>query len=307
MQRWKQLQPFNITCYQKLEDYYVSYHTEVHDLNLTNLFIWHKRHNLHYLEMHGYVVYVYYPENPFSCTFSEPVGDYADEKALLEVITQLFDISDQSGIQLSFRHVSERFKLFLEKHLYPFKAVALEDDFDYVYLAEELAHLSGNRFHKKKNHLNQFNKTYTTTSEIVPITVLNALDALDVAQKWCYENGCEGSNDLCFEFQGIQDLMHNWETLSNRGVVGQIIYVAGQPQAMTIAEPLNSDMFLIHIEKARTGFNGIYAAINHAMANVAWPTYTYINREQDMGIEGMRKAKRSYHPHHLVKKYDLHL
>ena len=307
MQLLNLLQPFTTSSFASLNDYYTAYQSEVHDLNLTNLLVWHKKHNLHYLEINGYVVYVYHPENPFSCTFSQPVGDYTDVKALKEVVTQLYDLCNQAGIKLSFRHVNEPFKIFLDDQDYPFVSKELEDDFDYVYLSVELAKLSGNRFHKKKNHLNQFNKTFSHTSEIKPITAENLLDAIAVAQKWCHDNGCEGENDLCFEYQGIKEMIQDWDFLSNRGIVGLIIYIEGQPQAMTIAEPLTHETFLIHIEKANGDFNGIYAAINHAMANIAYPNYIYINREQDMGMEGIRKAKRSYHPHHMVKKYDLHL
>jgi hypothetical protein len=91
------------------------------------------------------------------------------------------------------------------------------------------------------------------------------------------------------------------------GLKGGAILVNEKLEAFTLGEPLNRDTVVIHIEKANSAYEGLYSLINQAFLENEWSEYTYVNREQDLGEEGLRKAKESYFPHHMVNKYTLTL
>jgi len=295
--------------FEALKPYYLNYKSDIHDLNLTNLMIWRKKHNLHTLELSGYLWIVYKPGDPFGTYFSEPIGDYDDLEALKEATKMWFNYCHDNGYALNLRHIGETYLSVLEglysapeAHL---KVLPLEDDFDYVYLSEKLSTLSGNIYHKKKNHLNQFHKQFEGRFRIEFITAANAGTAFLAAKEWCESNGCGNSLDLCHEFQGIFEILSTWETQEKHHMEGVVIFVDDHPVALTFGEAIANDTFLVHVEKADHKIQGIYTAINQALANRIYTRFKYINREQDLGIEGLRKAKKSYHPHHLVKKFDI--
>lgn len=299
------IKKFDPLQYEDLKGYYNGYNSEIHDLNLTNLAIWHKKHELHTLEIQGYLWYVYNPNDPFNIKFSEPVGDYTQTDALKQATNAWIDYCTVHQYPISLRHVGETYKTFLSENGYDIVPLPVYDDFDYCYVTEELSNLAGNKFHKKKNHLNQFQKQYMNRFRIEPLTSDNVNGAFIAAKNWCVANGCGDTLDLCFEFSGIHHILSNWSLYQNRGLEGIVVYVDDNPVAFSFGEFLTKETFLVHIEKADQSIMGIYTAINHAMANQVKDRCLYLNREQDMGIEGIRKAKQSYHPHHLIPKYDV--
>ncbi len=299
--------PFSSLDVEHLKHYYTYYTSDIHDLNMTNLLIWRKKHDLHWTSIGGYLWYVYTPSDPFNVIFSEPVGDYRDIEALKNAVRLWLQYCDTHGIPRRFRLVGEAFKQILEDMNLIENMIAVEDNFDYCYETTSLATLSGNRYHKKKNHLNQFVKKYEGAYAIQSISEENALDAFQAAKKWCIANGCGEDLDLCFEYNGIQEILNHWAFYQSIGLEGVVIYVDDSPVALTFGEFIPNDTFLVHIEKADQTVQGIYTAINHAMANQVIGRCQTLNREQDMGIEGIRKAKQSYHPSHLVSKYNVNI
>lgn len=290
--------------YPKLKPYYEMYTSEIHDLTLTNQLIWRGKHNLHILELGGYLWFVYHPENALEVSFSEPVGAYDNLTALKNALDEWRRFCLEYGFPMRIRHFGQAFKDALIELEIPFHADEIVDDFDYVYLTDELAKLSGNRFHKKKNHLNQFLKKYENRFKIEAISESNAGDALVAARRWCVLNGCGETLDLCHEYHGILEVLTHWSLMASRGLEGVLVYVDDVPVAMSFGEMIGTQTFLVHIEKADPEVTGAFTVINHALANQVLDRCIYINREQDMGSEGIRKAKLSYHPHHLVLKYD---
>lgn len=301
------LKPFTIESYDSLKPYYENYLSEIHDLNLTNLTIWRHKHRLHYIEIKGYVWYQYHSTESSEISFSEPVGDYSNTQALLESTKAWIHYAHTHHFPLKLRHIGTFFQNFLENNGFIIESEAIEADFDYLYESQNLAQLSGNRYHKKKNHVNQFKKNYAHAMKSESITPVNALEALKAAKNWCIANGCKDSMDLCHEFNGIKELFTQWDLFSRRGVEGIVLTIDEKPISFSIGEPLNKTTYLVHIEKADSDYQGAYAMINQSMAESASTQYEFLNREQDMGIEGIRKAKQSYHPHHLVEKYDVTL
>lgn len=310
MQKNTRLKPLLKEDFDLLKPYYASNKSEAHDFNLTNLIIWRQKYDLHTIVLNGYLWVCFYPNDSDLTAFSEPIGDHSDQQALKQSTLSLVEFCQSEGMQLRLRYVGLAFKNLLEtwKTLGDINVDAnhfhtSEDSYDYCYLIEDLVNLIGKRYHRKRNNLNQFDKLYRDRNHHQKINQNNALDALKVAKSWCADSGCSENQDLCKEFEGIKDILTDWLFYSSRGVEGIIIYVDGLPKAFSIGEPLTEDMFLIHIEKASHDIQGLYAAINHRLATQILGRYVYVNREQDLGIEGLRKAKQAYNPHHMVEKW----
>lgn len=173
------------------------------------------------------------------------------------------------------------------------------DHWDYLYSVEELAKLSGNRFHKKKNLVNQFVKKndyryHTMTMDCVE-------HALALQDAWCEWRDCESSETLAAENEAIHRVLSDWDRL--HGVYGGVIEVGDAQVAYTVAEKLTEDTVVIHFEKARTEYKGAYQAINKLFLENDAGAFTYVNREQDLGDPGLRKAKESYNPVGYLEKY----
>lgn len=174
-------------------------------------------------------------------------------------------------------------------------------DSDYIYKRESLAKLSGRKLHRKKNHVNHFWRLYPEAAYL-PLTAERLPDALRVAKQWLDEHG-EAETDAQDEWASIQEVVAHWERL---GMMGGVLYVDGAPVAMTMASVLSSQCLDVHFEKAAGVFaaDGAFSVINQCFAaSEEAGAYIYINREEDMGIEGLQKAKESYQPCLKLEKY----
>jgi len=181
------------------------------------------------------------------------------------------------------------------------------DAFDYVYDIHDLADLKGRKFQRKRNHLNRFrdaNPDHTLT----PITQENLPQVRLLVQRW-YALRLEQDPhaDFLLEQAALKKALDHLQAL---GLEGLLLSVDDQPVAMTLGSRLNSQTFDIHFEKALDVADGAYAAINNGFARYLrekYPEVRYLNREDDMGLEGLRKAKLSYNPDHMVDKSWAHL
>ena len=202
-----------------------------------------------------------------------------------------------------FIRVPQRLKEIWKKRL-PREVKAREDrdHYDYVYLVRDLVELRGNRFHKKKNLLNQFKKKYDY--EFVPMDVDCVEEVLEMQAQWCEWHECE-SQALRDENEAISTILKSFDHVRN--ITGGSLKVDGRMVAYTVAEPVNKDMLVIHFEKGDTRYKGVYQAINQMFLTHLGERFTYVNREQDMGDEGLRKAKLSYNPVDFLKKYQVAL
>ncbi|WP_037570822.1 DUF2156 domain-containing protein [Spirochaeta cellobiosiphila] len=167
------------------------------------------------------------------------------------------------------------------------------DNFDYLYNREDLATLSGRKFHKKRNLVNAFINSYSY--EEVPLTPERKDDAFWLIEEWRKDREDDGDYKAAIEaLQLCQELE----------LKGYMVYVDGKPAAYTLGESLAAGkMFVVHFEKAINEYKGIYQFINKAFASILPKHYNYINREQDLGDEGLRQAKMTYRPCGFVKKY----
>lgn len=172
------------------------------------------------------------------------------------------------------------------------------DQWDYLYLSSELCSLSGNRFHKKKNLLKQFMKLYDYQYQTLSAACVETV--LNMQTEWCRWRDCESSEALLAENDAVARVLAHWNDIP--GLSGGIIRIDGVPVAYTLAEPLSADTLVIHFEKAAGGVKGAYQAINNLFCADVGKNYTYINREQDLGDEGLRQAKLSYNPADFSRK-----
>ncbi len=176
------------------------------------------------------------------------------------------------------------------------------DHFDYLYDASELVELKGNKFHKKKNLLNQFEKS--NMFEYTPMQADCVEEVLDMQAEW---HGWQehASEALVAENNAISLVLKDFDRLQS--LLGGTIRIAGKVVAYTVGELLSPDTLVIHFEKGDTRFKGIYQAINKHFLASQEDRFTFVNREQDLGDEGLRKAKLSYNPIGFMKKYDVEL
>ena len=178
------------------------------------------------------------------------------------------------------------------------------EHWDYVYSVEELIALKGKTFHKKKNLLNQFKKNYLYTYEsMAPECVEEVLEMQDEWYKWYEENN--PSKELKAENHAITRVLQHFDQI--KGLMGATIRVDGKVIAYTVAEPLCEDSLVIHFEKGDIRFKGVYQAINQMFLEHDAPELTNVNREQDLGDPGLRKAKMSYNPTFFLKKFEAEL
>lgn len=189
------------------------------------------------------------------------------------------------------KNASETQAGLLEKMGY--RAIEDRDNFDYLYLRADLANLSGRKFHKKKNLVNAFLGSYSYEGR--PLLDEYKGDALEVLETWRREH------------EGPGDYEAAVEALSKAGelqLCGGIYYVEGHPAAYTLGEEVAlGRSFVTHFEKGISKYRGIYQFVNQCFASILPDKYLYINREQDLGDEGLRQAKLSYRPAGFVRKY----
>ncbi len=167
---------------------------------------------------------------------------------------------------------------------------------DYLYLREKLASLSGKKLQSKRNHVNKFEKLYSDyTTE--PVSSANINECLALERAWL--GASEEKDGESDEYIMIKRLLSNFEAL---GLEGLAIRVGTKLVAFTVGSPINQNTFGVHIEKALTEYEGAFAMINRSFARLIPEQYTYINREEDLGLEGLRKSKLSYRPALLLEK-----
>lgn len=181
-----------------------------------------------------------------------------------------------------------------------FVVTEARDHFDYVYLTEDLAQLAGRKYSAKRNHINQFTRYYR--AEYRPVTEDLVAECLALAEVWCEKRMCEEDLSLQHELCGIEDALRNFQTLR---LDGGAILVNGSVQAFALGELLDEKTAVVHIEKANPEFKGIYTAMTQMYAARWEKETTFINLEQDLGEPGLRRAKESYYPDHMAKKYEI--
>lgn len=263
------------------------------EYNFTNIFAFRKAYNFKLSVLHDNLIILKDAE-PFSVFC--PVGDSLMPRTLEKIHAYLKSRTKDPCLE----RVPES---FVDAFLKGNKNIIFteeRDHFDYVYLVKDLAQLSGNKFHDKKNKINKFKSMYqykyeTLTPELVE-------ECLAFEHEWCEERDCEKYPGLEKERCAILQILNNFGSLSVRG---GIISVDKKIVALTIGEKFLKDTMVIHVEKANAGMPGLYQVINQEFLRHEAGDCIYVNREQDLGIEGLRQSKMSYNPLRFVKKFKI--
>ena len=258
----------------------------------TTMFIWNRYYNLEVAE-NGEFFFIRFNIKGKAPSYFFPIGKGNLEHA----IEELSQYSLKRGEKLSLRLVSsenaEKLKRISGKK---FSFTECRDSFDYVYLTDKMISLAGKKLHSKRNHLNYFLENYDF--EYLKVTEPTILTACaDKAQEWV---SAKTKNINSFELGAMKKYFEHYFEFNQKGAV---IKVQGQIVAMSFGERLNRDTALIQIELADENYRGAYQAINKLFCENEWKDCRYVNREEDMGIEGLRRAKKSYQPEFFVEKY----
>lgn len=271
------------------------------DFSFVNLFIWRHAHDLRYTVDHGFFIpYCNYKGDIF---FMTPVGGPREE--FLTLCDKLAAYSRAAGHPFKMMTVPhETACLLLQEASDRYKIIPDRSNWDYLYRTQDLLELKGRKYQQKRNQIHKFQKQYRY--EYVPL--LPPLEpeeiraCLDLFDRWA-----EPKKDLLSpeeERQALEEALANMEPL---GLKGGALLVEGKFEAFSIGSLLNegteTPIAVIHFEKANPEIPGIYPAINRLFLANAWKDTVYVNRENDMGLPGLREAKKRYHPIRMVKKY----
>ncbi|ERI84720.1 hypothetical protein HMPREF1981_02196 [Bacteroides pyogenes F0041] len=264
------------------------------DLSFSNLCSWRFLYNTQFAVVDDFLVFKFWAENQLA--YMMPVGN-GDQKSILR---KLIEDAEKEGQPFCMLGVCSDMRTELETEL-PDRFTFTEDrDYaDYIYLRNDLSTLKGKKFQSKRNHINRFRNTYPDY-EYTPITPDRIQECLELEAEWCKANDCDQHEGTGNERRALIYALHNFEAI---GLTGGILHVNGQIVAFTFGMPINHETFGVHVEKADTRIDGAYAMINYEFANRIPEQYVYINREEDLGIEGLRKAKLSYQPVTILEKH----
>ena len=264
------------------------------DLSFSNLCSWRFLYDTKFAVVDNFLVFKFWAGEQLA--YMMPIGT-GDLKAILRKLIEDADKEKQSFCMLG---VCSNMRVDLETTL-PSQFVFTEDrDYaDYIYLKSDLSTLKGKKFQSKRNHINRFRNTYPDY-EYTPITPDRIQECLDLEAEWCKVNNCDQQEGTGNERRALIYALHNFEAL---GLTGGILHVNSKIVAFTFGMPINHETFGVHVEKADTNIEGAYAMINYEFDNRIPEQYIYINREEDLGIEGLRKAKLSYQPVTILEKY----
>lgn len=219
---------------------------------------------------------------------------------LKPVIEALREDAAVRGVPLTFFTLLGTQKDKLEA-LYPgeFEFTPMRHNADYIYNTQDLATLRGKKYHGKRNHINRFIKE-NPDWVYEPIDESNIEECRAMTNLWCLQVDCQDDESLKKEACAIKQALEHFEALN---FLGGILRVNGEIVAYTIGDRLTDDIFMVHIEKAFSDLRGAYPMINQQFVLANCMDYKYVDRQEDMGVEGLRKAKLSYHPAIISDKY----
>lgn len=270
---------------QLFKEAFTEFPPEISEHTFTNLFVWRKSRPLSFLRLDGSLVVLAPDGNGQYLLFGPPIGDLSLHEAL-DALGDL--ITGAIRIPASFlATLGDSYAVHADR-----------DNSDYVYQVEDMANLAGRQYAKKRNLVKQCLAKYNCEYE--PLTESLIPECIALQDKWCEVRSCDLDPGLCAEYSAINALFKHFFEMD---VIGGAVRVDGTIQAFAVGEKLRPGTAVCHFEKAMPDFIGLGQVINQWFAKHGLMEFEFINREQDLGIAGLRQAKQSYHPHHLVEKH----
>lgn len=267
------------------------------DLSFSNLCSWKFNYQTQVAVWKDCLIFKFWADNALA--YMMPVG----EGDLKTVISDMVDDAKKEGQAFRMLGVCADMRAELEDIYYnDFNFIHTRDYDDYIYLRTDLAELKGKRYQSKRNFVNRFKKN--NDYEYLPISKEHIDECLYLENLWFERNNGTADGTPSIEREALIYALQHFEDL---GLSGGLLRIENKTVAFTFGMPINYDTFGVHVEKADTTIEGSYAMINYEFANHIPEKYTYLNREEDLGVEGLRQAKLSYHPTILLEKFMAHL
>ena len=268
------------------------------DMAFANIYCWSHLHNPEIAKWDNFLFIRFGGVDGKHHTYMEPIGEgdnIVAFKKLVEYVANCNESFKMAGVSANFAEKIRTSIPFCAYYLYPKRS-----QFDYIYNTNQLQTLAGKKLQPKRNHINTFKKLYNFTTE--PLSSAHKDQVLKLVEEW--REGKENADLAAYECEreAIEKGMTNFDRL---GLQGLALYVDGDLAAFTYGSAINENTFCIHIEKGSVRYERSFAMINNLFANALPEQYCYINREEDLGIQGLRDAKLSYQPIMLYPKFSL--
>ncbi len=267
---------------------------ETSELTFSNLFMWRNAYHPAWTTHDDMLLVVCRPEG--SEPYALPPVGVGDKAAGLRAASRL--AAGLGGAGVVARVPESLVEVWVDPAF--FEVRHAPEHSDYVYRRRDLVELKGKHYHKRRNHYNRFVARHDFEYRSLDTELVECV--LEMQNNWCQLRDCLEHPGLAQEDRAIFEALKHVEHLD---FFGGAIVVDGKVEAFSLGEMLSPGVGVVHIEKANTAMSGLYAAINQRFSQEAFAEAEFINREQDLGIPGLRQAKRSYHPHHMVEKYTL--
>ncbi|WP_317856281.1 DUF2156 domain-containing protein [Chakrabartyella piscis] len=292
-----EFKPFHIDAKPLIDSYTKPWEAECSDLSFANLFIWGTEGKMEYAEKDN-MLFIRLRFAGVPMFFWAPIPKFGVKVDYRKGVYEAIAYMRLMGVEPTFRSVAKPFYDMMQEACPELYILPTDVAWDYVYEKEQMKTLAGKKLHGKRNHINKFLSLYPEY-EYRKLDASMIDDCMSLYEFWISEKE-QPAIELMDEKKSVQLALDHMEAL---GLVGGAIYVENKLIAFTLGERLQKHMQLIHIEKADYRYDGIFPMINQQYVLHECDDVELINREEDMGIEGMRRAKRSYNPTKMIEKF----
>jgi len=269
------------------------------DFSFSNIFSWKHFYDTTFAVKDDFLFFRFRPGEYFP-GYLFPVGS-GDLKVAIQNLMQ--DANERESEPRLYAVTQKMFDILNEILPDQFLYEKDRDWFEYIYSSEDLISLTGKKYQAKRNHINKFKRSYKW--EYLPITRKIIPDCLELYERWCAENGgCNSKQSLIEECIATHCAFENFERL---GLIGGALRINGEILAYSYGQPLTTNVFGVHAEKSLYEIDGGFTMINREFAAHNCSAYTYINREEDLGLDSLRQSKLTYHPVILLEKGEARL
>ncbi len=256
-----------------------------------NIFVWSTAYRTKICRYKDFLMCRWGKDSEFMYSLPIGKGDFKD------AVNQIILDAESNGVTPVIYGVTSNYKKLLDEHFDGKFNYKFDEGYnDYIYSTEKMANLSGKKYHSKRNHITNFKKNNPDwTFEI--LNENNIPECIDLHTKWI--NNHADDEDYSFEFEAVLTAFEHYDKL---GFTGGLIRVQGEVIAFTFGERHSDELFVTHFEKAPADVQGAYTIINQEFTKNCLMDFEFVNREEDLGLEGLRKAKQSYNPEIFLEK-----
>ncbi|MFX0041213.1 MAG: DUF2156 domain-containing protein [Promethearchaeota archaeon] len=295
--------PVEITHKSLFDEYFQKYPPESSEFTFTNLFMWRNYYNFLFLEYKDHLIlfsndYLKNRREPINndsqdyLYFFPPIGAHPEN-----IIIELFRSFGNIEVHRVPEDICVNLKRNVEFSILNLECLEDRNNWDYVYNREEILNLAGNKYRQNRRWFQKFLDNYDYDFQLLTGDLIEKCKELQL--EWCVMRACTEDESLEAEQKAIYEALNNFSTLAFNG---GLLCVNNKCAAYTFGEMLNENTLVIHIEKAHMEYDGAYQAINSFFLKNCCVEAICVNREQDLGIEGLRRAKESYKPIKMMKK-----